>query len=251
VRAAARTIATDLYLRAPYGGRPASTADKLLIRNKIMDFTPLYTRLYRATPILPSRKRRASAQAFQAMQEDEVHAEQPASRLGEDCGNTRPPVVPSSLAQLVAKMMDDDQESARSLLSRAAALLEPSWPIAAPEPDGIARGGLARWQVRKVSAHIDANLDASIRVAELAAIVRLSTSYFCRAFKKSVGHSPCGHIMKKRIAHARHLMMSTNDSLAQIAVSCGFTDQAHLSRLFLRFVGQPPQAWRRAQSALD
>jgi AraC family transcriptional regulator len=161
------------------------------------------------------------------------------------------PLSPSSLAQLIARMMDDDQESARSLLSRAAALLAPSWPDAAPEPDGIVRSGLARWQVRKVAAHVDANLDTSIRIADLAAIARLSTSHFCRAFKRSLGDSPYGYVMKKRIAHARHLMMSTDDRLAQIALACGLTDQAHLSRLFLRFVGQPPHAWRRAQSALD
>jgi AraC-like DNA-binding protein len=37
-------------------------------------------------------------------------------------------------------------------------------------------------------------------------------------------------------------------SLGQIAADCGFTDQAHLSNLFRRFVGESPGVWRRARA---
>jgi transcriptional regulator GlxA family with amidase domain len=47
--------------------------------------------------------------------------------------------------------------------------------------------------------------------------------------------------------HAQGLMLTTNTTLGQIALECGFADQAHLSRLFQRFVGESPAAWRRAR----
>ena len=44
-------------------------------------------------------------------------------------------------------------------------------------------------------------------------------------------------------------MLSTDAPLSEIALDCGLADQAHLSRLFRRIVGETPRAWRRARSA--
>jgi len=42
------------------------------------------------------------------------------------------------------------------------------------------------------------------------------------------------------------LMLLSSDPLVQIALSCGFSDQAHFSRIFRRAAGMPPFQWRRA-----
>jgi AraC-like DNA-binding protein len=39
-------------------------------------------------------------------------------------------------------------------------------------------------------------------------------------------------------------MLRTDDALSEIACICGLTDQAHLTRLFRRVVGNTPRAWR-------
>jgi AraC-like DNA-binding protein len=44
-------------------------------------------------------------------------------------------------------------------------------------------------------------------------------------------------------------MRVSDDSLSTIALTCGFADQAHLSRLFRQCVGQSPAAWRRERCA--
>ncbi|WP_457354340.1 helix-turn-helix domain-containing protein [Sphingomonas sp. UYP23] len=46
--------------------------------------------------------------------------------------------------------------------------------------------------------------------------------------------------------HAQMLMLHTDDTLSHIACACGLTDQAHLTRLFRRMVGETPLVWRRA-----
>jgi AraC family transcriptional regulator len=51
------------------------------------------------------------------------------------------------------------------------------------------RGGLAPWQKRRVIAHIEANLHQPLSCGALAELVGLSTSYFNRAFKSSIGRS--------------------------------------------------------------
>jgi transcriptional regulator GlxA family with amidase domain len=110
-----------------------------------------------------------------------------------------------------------------------------------------ARGGLAPWQVRKVTSYIDANLDQTIRNDDLAAIVRLNASHFGRAFRNSFGEPPHEYVIRRRVERAQGLMLSTRASLSSIALDCGLADQAHLSRLFRRVVGETPRAWRRAR----
>lgn len=111
----------------------------------------------------------------------------------------------------------------------------------------VARGGLAPWQVRRVTEYIEANLAATIRLQDLARIARLSHSHFCRAFKESVGHPAHAYVMRRRVQRAQSLMLSTMDSLSQIAAQCGMADQAHFCKLFRRLVGESPNAWRRAR----
>ena len=111
--------------------------------------------------------------------------------------------------------------------------------------DNIPRS-LAPWQIRRISAHINANLDAALRVEDLARIVRLSQSYFSRAFSSSFGCPPHRFITRCRLERAKELMLKAEVSLRQIATDCGFADQAHFSRIFLRFVGVSPARWRRA-----
>ena len=48
------------------------------------------------------------------------------------------------------------------------------------------------------------------------------------------------------VAQARQLIEATDVTLAEIAMSCGFADQSHLSRVFLKTIGTSPGAWRRA-----
>lgn len=42
-------------------------------------------------------------------------------------------------------------------------------------------------------------------------------------------------------------MLTTNASLGQIAADCGLADQAHFNKLFRKFAGESPGAWRRAR----
>ncbi|KQV83556.1 AraC family transcriptional regulator [Rhizobium sp. Root1220] len=105
--------------------------------------------------------------------------------------------------------------------------------------------GLAAWQASKIKAHISERLSTSIAVTDLAQIANLSTSYFCTLFKTTFGRSPHNYVLAQRVERAKLLMETTNAPLSQIALSCGLSDQAHLSRHFRRFTGSTPSGWRR------
>ena len=143
----------------------------------------------------------------------------------------------------VRRRIGRDPEGARAAAVRLVALLtSPGGGEPVPVP---VRGGLAPWQKRKVDRCIQQRLERTLRVKELAEQVSLSVSHFCRAFRESFGASPHLHLTRLRVERAQRLMLTTQDPLNQIALACGMADQAHLSKLFRREVGEPPNTWRR------
>jgi AraC family transcriptional regulator len=111
------------------------------------------------------------------------------------------------------------------------------------------RGQLAPWQIRRVTDYFFAHLGDDIQLQTVCDLVKLSRSYFSRAFKISTGLAPHQWLLQARIAKAKQLLLESGLQLAQIAVDIGFADQAHFTRTFRRMVGQSPRAWQRAHCA--
>lgn len=156
--------------------------------------------------------------------------------------------VVTELSAALNETLRDERTSAAACLQRAQAMLHNvEGTTLQPSENGVRRG-LAPWQVRRVLAHIEANLNTSIRNKDLAAIARLSEYHFNVAFRGSVGDSPHEYIIRRRMERAQGLMLSTEKSLSEIALECGLADQAHFCRLFRRIVGDTPAAWRRARA---
>lgn len=120
-------------------------------------------------------------------------------------------------------------------------------PEITPMPVTAQRGGLAPWQVRRAKQIMDDKLEEAVAIEELAAACRLSKSHFARAFKATTGQSPHRWHLGHRVEHAKRLMIESNQSLADIALVCGFADQSHFAKVFSRLVGSPPGTWRRSQ----
>lgn len=108
-------------------------------------------------------------------------------------------------------------------------------------------GCLSDWQQRQVLIAIASSLHTRIPLGRLAHSCRLSTCHFARAFKKTYGNTAHQYVLERRIALARDLLSQSADSVSQIALTCGFSDQSSFSRTFAGMVGLPPAAWRRSQ----
>jgi AraC-like DNA-binding protein len=86
-------------------------------------------------------------------------------------------------------------------------------------------------------------------VEDLSAIAQLSVVYFAKAFKRTFGEAPHAYVIRRRLARARHLMLTSDMHLSEVALACGLADQAHLCKLFRKFIGLSPAAWRRERRA--
>lgn len=105
--------------------------------------------------------------------------------------------------------------------------------------------GLAPAQQRRALAFIDAHLDRDFELADLARAAGVSAYHFIRCFKASFGVSPYQFVMKKRLDRVVELVRSTKLPLADIALSCGFSDQSHMTRVLKKGTGLTPGALRR------
>jgi transcriptional regulator GlxA family with amidase domain len=117
-----------------------------------------------------------------------------------------------------------------------------------PMPKATGKG-LAGWQAELALRLLRDNSSGDFPVAALARRCGLSRSYFIRAFKVSMGLPPHHWLMNHRVERAQDLLEGTDDSIAAIALSCGFADQSHLTRLFHAAFGASPAAWRRWRKA--
>lgn len=136
-----------------------------------------------------------------------------------------------TLAQSVVRTMVlrivDGQETAPALLDGS------TGPLCAP----------AR---RRLQKYIQAHLDSDLYVSDLAAQVDLSSSHFNRLFRETVGMTPYRYVLHERIRRAQHLLATTDDSIANIALQVGFANQSHLTRRFQAIMRTTPGAYRRA-----
>lgn len=99
--------------------------------------------------------------------------------------------------------------------------------------------------VEKVRRHCMDRLGEPIAVADMAAVAGLGSHHFSRAFKLATGQTPQQYVIAMRVEHAAELLAGTTLPLPEIALRCGFFDQAHLASSFSRQRGIPPSRYRR------
>ena len=165
--------------------------------------------------------------------------------------------APRSLSDIVATLLDravtsleTDPASSREFLTRATDLLATSSSLVRPASGSDPKGRPSvPWRVRNVLTHIEKTLPAAIRVDALADMMGMSSSLFFRTFKAAVGASPRQYITRRRIEMACSIMLSTRESLSEIAVAAGFYDQSQLCRAFRKTLGLSPGSWRRQRIA--
>jgi AraC-like DNA-binding protein len=122
----------------------------------------------------------------------------------------------------------------------------PVWDDAHRPGDELARGRDARdgmpGAVRRAVAHIEANLDRPLSVAELAAAARVTPRALQYAFQRHLHLSPTEYVRQLRLRQARaELLAGTSTSVAALAARWGFTSRARFSAAYRAMFGESPQ----------
>jgi AraC-like DNA-binding protein len=160
-----------------------------------------------------------------------------------------PPAVASvfgierSLGQQIRVLLEEalthwDDDMAQSCLTRARALAGRA----------SARGAAfdaPRLPGPYLDEYIESHLESRIRIRDLAIVMRVSVGRVHRLFRLFFGTTPMSYVTQRRVRRAQLLMQRPGENLNDIALACGFCDQAHLCRVFNRLVGTTPARWRR------
>jgi len=109
--------------------------------------------------------------------------------------------------------------------------------------------GRRRW-LEEARERIHADLAARVSLTRLAEAVGVHPVTLARAFRRAFGCTVGEYVRRLRIERATRQLADSDLSLAEIALTAGFSDQSHFSNLFRRHTGLSPFQFRRtARSA--
>ena len=107
-------------------------------------------------------------------------------------------------------------------------------------------GSLSAQNIERVRAYIRAQMVEQIRLEDLASVADCSAFQLARRFKQAFGCSPYAYLTRIRVDEVRSLLASPRPrALSDIAASCGFADQAHMTRAFKKRFGLAPGTYRK------
>ncbi|MFT3655157.1 Bifunctional transcriptional activator/DNA repair enzyme AdaA [Bacillus sp. B01(2024)] len=99
--------------------------------------------------------------------------------------------------------------------------------------------------VAQITEYIDGHYHEPLPLSVLADMCHGSPYHLQRTFKKIKGTSPIEYIQKKRLAKAGDLLMHTDKTVMEIALTVGFPNTAHFATLFKKRTGSSPTEYRK------
>lgn len=109
------------------------------------------------------------------------------------------------------------------------------------QPAPVIDGGKFGW----LTEFVRSDPGRPIALADMAAVAGLSPSAFLRGFKRSTGQTPHRFVTEQRVRVAQDLLAASALSIAEIALTVGFSSQSHLGTAFRAITGMSPAQYRR------
>ena len=142
-------------------------------------------------------------------------------------------------ARLLEEVGRDDADSALAIESLC-------WEIlaAAQTHESLTvETGKPRWLTRARDL-LASGLGQPLTLRALAREASVHPVHFAATFRRFYGCSVGEYLRRERLLAARRKLADARHTLAEIAIDCGFTVQSHFTRLFKRFTGMTPGAYR-------
>lgn len=97
--------------------------------------------------------------------------------------------------------------------------------------------------------YIEANCRSQIGYRDVAREIFISPSYFLSLFKKETGTTFVDYLTTVRIEKAKHLLLTTDMTVTEIAYEFGFNNSNYFSNIFRKTVGVSASEFRKARTA--
>ncbi len=99
--------------------------------------------------------------------------------------------------------------------------------------------------MKQVLELMEESYQSSLTLEQLSKAAGMSPKYFCRFFQEMTHKSPFEYLNNYRIERACCQLLSSEDTITEIAFACGFNDLSYFIKLFKRFKGITPAKYRK------
>lgn len=99
--------------------------------------------------------------------------------------------------------------------------------------------------VSRVLNYLNQNYTENVSLDELSKMLHLNKYYICHSFKETTGYTVSNYVIRKRVAEAKKLLLSTDEPILSISETLGFNTPEYFSRAFKQYVGASPQLFRK------
>ena len=99
--------------------------------------------------------------------------------------------------------------------------------------------------VKRVLRRIHTDYATPLSLEALAAEAGLSPKYFCRLFRQITGRTPIAYLQYYRLEKAAERLLTTDQSITEVAFSCGFGDISYFTKAFRRAKGVSAREYRK------
>ena len=104
-------------------------------------------------------------------------------------------------------------------------------------------------RINKVCLFIQNNFQNKIYLKEVADLIYLTESNFCKFFKKATGKTYSDYVNEIRINEASRLLIQSDKTISQISFECGFETLSYFNRVFLNKKGITPSVYRKSSAS--
>ena len=104
--------------------------------------------------------------------------------------------------------------------------------------------------IQQSAKYIFDNSEKNINLDDIAEKYGMSSSYFSKKFKNVMGFGFKEYLVSVRIKNAANLLLTTDRTITDIAISCGFNDSNYFGDCFRKIKGISPNKYRKNKGAI-
>jgi len=102
--------------------------------------------------------------------------------------------------------------------------------------------------VESMIAYIRENYNCAASIQDISATLRITPAYASSLFSKATGKTFTDYLRDVRLAHAKRLLLSTDDKIYEIAYKVGYNDDKYFCRLFKTHTGVSAKKFAQKQA---
>ena len=152
---------------------------------------------------------------------------------------------PNHLTELFRRFLDDQEAGRSQPVSASLLLMLMLCEVSGSRSAQKVVKGNSTVLAQRAEAHIRTHFHTPIGTSVLASELGCNPDYLGRVFRRVYGLTLTEFMHRRRVHHARRMLIESDRNIEEISRACGFTDVRYFRRLFKRHEGMTPLAFRR------